>query len=310
MSGGLSRSHRVARGLAFAVVSGAFAAGAFACGGGAFTAAPDDAGAAGPGASMTESGAGDARPPADAAGAADASAGFCATQGTAHTFCEDFLHGVPDKLVGLSANATLTADTTDFVSAPQSMESITPALPAKGDGATALATHAFPAAIGTSFTLATYFKIAGACFPSNANADPVSIAALQFPDDDYEIAIGVTASGVELIEVTTDADGGVANTQSQTFGAAGLLDSWQLWTLTLGGGIPKSVGLTVGSTSVIPERAGSTSTVLKLAPAGLLQHPTVFLGALIANVQGLSPGCKVHVDDLLFDVRAAATPAN
>ena len=142
---------------------------------------------------------------------------------------------------------------------------------------------------------------------SRATATPIRcrFAALLFPDDNYELALGVTPSGVDLIEVTTDADGGVAKTQEQSLGAAGLLDSWQLWTLNVGGGIPKSLTLTVGSTTVISSRAG-----LNLAPASLLQHPTLFLGAQVKNDQGLSTGCKVHVDDVLFDVRAVATPAN
>jgi hypothetical protein len=34
------------------------------------------------------------------------------------------------------------------------------------------------------------------------------------------------------------------------------------------------------------------------------------LGANVKNDQGLSAGCRVNVDDVLFDVKAVATPAN
>jgi hypothetical protein len=274
------------------------------CGGDAFTtsdrdgevtAAPDDAMA------PPETGA----PPADAAPAVDAGAGWCATQAATHTLCEDFFRGVPDKLVGLTVGAMLIPDTTDFESPPQSMAAVTPSLAKKGDTATALATHDFSGDTGTQFTLASYFKIAGSCFPGNG-FDPVSIAIVDFPAESYAVVIDVTPSGVELVEATVGPDGGLnSNPQVTTFDSAGLLDNWKLWTLTIGGGIPKTVSLTVGAVTVIPSRA------LKNAPTvALLQHPTLLLGAIIKNDQGLSPGCKVNVDDVLFDVKALTTTAN
>jgi hypothetical protein len=273
-----------------------------ACGGAAFTTGGVSGVDAGP---ATQ----DAQPVAastDAATGSDAGAGWCATQSATHTFCEDFLHGVPDKLVGLSANAMLVPDVIDFESAPQSMAAITPALPKKGDAAAALATHDFSGATGTQFVLASYFKVASSCFPGNGGFDPVSIAILEFPEQGYGLAIDATPSGVALVEVTLGPDGGVTDTpQVTTFDSPALLDTWKLWTLTINGGIGKSITLTVGGAQVIPSRP------LKNAPPiALLQHPALLLGASVKNDQGLSPGCRVNVDDILFDAKSAATTAN
>jgi hypothetical protein len=275
------------------------------CGGDAFSTAGAESGSStGPDASAASGDAqSDAASSPDAA-APDAGAGWCATQATTHTFCEDFLRGVPDKLVGLTSNAMLLPDMADYESAPQSMAAVTLSLPLKGDSATALATHAFSGATGTQFTLAAYFKVASSCFPANGGFDPVTVAALGFFDQGYEVAIAATPSGVELIEIMTGPDGGVTATpQFTTFDATGLLDSWKPWTVTINGGLVKSITLTVGGTPVIPSRTLKSATLT-------LQHPTLFLGATVRNDQGISPGCRVNVDDILFDAKAAATPAN
>ncbi len=244
-------------------------------------------------------------PRADAAPPVDAGAGWCATQATTHTFCEDFFRGVPDKLVGITAGAMLIPDTTDFVSPPQSMAAVTPSLPKKGDTATALATHDFSGDTGLQFTLASYFKITSSCFPGNGGFDPVSIAIVDFPGESYAVTLEATPSGVTLVEATVGADGGFSNPQLTTFDSTGLLDGWKLWTLTISSGIPKTVSLTVGTVTVISARA------LKNAPPVVsLQHPTLFLGATVKNDQGLSPGCRVNVDDVLFDVKPLTATAN
>jgi hypothetical protein len=270
------------------------------CGGDAFTSSEPD-GAAGVVADAHGSDAVviDAAPP-------DAGAGWCATQATTHTFCEDFLRGVPDKLVGITVGAMLVPDTTDFESAPQSMAAVTPKLARKGDSATALATQSFSGSAGTQFTLTSYFKVASSCFPANGGFDPVSIAILQFPEENYALALDATPSGVELVEVTMGADGGILDSPRLTmFNTANLLDSWKLWTLTVSGSIPKTITLTVGGATVIPAR-----TALNAKSALLLQHPTLLLGAAVKNDQGLSDGCRVNVDDILFDVKMLTTTAN
>jgi hypothetical protein len=296
-------------GSVFAVAAIAAAAVATGCGGDAFTTAePEPDGATPPvEAAIPDAGGPDdvrADAEVDEAAAVDAGAGWCATQ-PSHTFCEDFLHGVPDKLTPAPLlNAVIVAES-DAVSPPQSMAAITQKLPAKGESATALATEAFPLATGTDFTLASYFKIASSCFPASGQVDAVSIVALLFTEDNYEVAIDIAPSAVALVEIAT-ADGGVTGSPMvQTFATGNLFDTWQLWTLTVSGGIPKTVSLTVGSTTVIPAK-----TALKGAQTILLQHPTIALGASVKNDQALSPGCKVNVDDIVFDVKAVATPGN
>jgi hypothetical protein len=285
MSGARSGCLKAIAGLGLAAASGA-------CGGDAFTTAEPDAAIAPI----------DAKEPVgEAAAPPDAGAGWCATQAPTHTFCEDFLHGVPGKLVEITSGGMLVPDKTDFESPPQSMAAITPSLSKKGDSATALGTRDFPTAPGTQFTLAAYFKVASSCFPANGAFDPVSTVVLQFAAQEYGIAIDVTPSGVELVEVTVGADGGqIAGSPkvSRPYTAANLFDSWQLWTLTIDGGLAKTLSLSIGNASVIPR------TTLTVA-AALLQHPTLYLGATVKNDQALSPGCRVKVDDILFDVKTA-----
>jgi hypothetical protein len=301
MSGGRLGSILAIAGLAIVAALGG-------CVGDAFTAARPDGGPVGTNAGVPEGAPADVAVDAPVVGAPpDAGAGWCATQSAEHSFCEDFLHGVPDKLIGITVGAMLVPDTADTVSAPQSMEAITPKLLAKGDSATALATRDFSAATGTQFTLSSYFKIASSCFPSSGQVDPVSIAILDFPEASYGVALEVAPNAVALVEIQTGADGGITGSpQITTLDTPDLFDNWQLWTLTIDGGLAKSVTLTVGGTTVTPAR-----TMLKKAETALvLQHPTLFLGAAVKNDQGLSPGCAVHVDDILFDVKAAATVAN
>ncbi len=305
MSGGRSGSLLAIAGISVAVVTGA-------CGGDRFTSGEPEGGIVGDDArAAPDSAPADAaREPTVDAAPPDAGAGWCATQATTHTFCEDFLHGVPDKLVGIDANAMLVPDTSDFESAPQSMEAVTPKLGAKGDSATALGTRDFSSVAGTQFTLASYFKIASSCFPANGQTgqiDPVTIAVLEFPEASYGIAIEVAPGVVELVEVETGPDGGITSSpQQKTFNTANLFDAWQPWTITINGSlVTKTISLTVGTVTVIPAQ-----TALKGATLNFLQHPTLLLGASVKNDQGMSPGCKVNVDDILFDVRTAATPAN
>jgi hypothetical protein len=272
-----------------------------ACGGSAFTTAGADASASPTVDAKVAEGA-----PSDAATAPpDAGAGWCATQAPTHTFCEDFLHGVPGKFIGITAgNGMLMPDPKDYESLPQSMAAITPSLAKKDDSATALGTRDFTTVAGTQFALAAYFKIAKSCFPANGAVDPVSPIVLQFAEQDYGIAIDVIPSGVELVEVTVGADGGqVAGSPkvSRLYAAANLFDSWQLWTLTIDGAlVGKSATLSIGNAIVISRMPLSPPIS---ASTALLQHPTLFLGATVKNDQALSPGCKVNVDDVLFDVK-------
>ena len=103
MSGGRKAAFGTVAGMT--IGWGWVALAASACGGDAFTTARDgsidgstpvfDAGP--PDGQATDGQATDGR--AIDGGPVDAGAGWCASQGTGHVFCEDFLHGVPDQLV-------------------------------------------------------------------------------------------------------------------------------------------------------------------------------------------------------------------
>ena len=63
-------------------------------------------------------------------------------------------------------------------------------------------------------------------------------------------------------------------------------------------GAEKTLNLTVGATTVFNKQP------LQKAPTFALQHPTLVVGAVVKNINDpSSPECKVHVDDILFDVR-------
>ena len=116
----------------------------------------------------------------------------------------------------------------------------------------------------------------------------------------YEIVIAVLQSSVELVEITTDADGGNMNVQPQVISTTGLLDTWQSWTLQVNG-IGRSATLTIGS-AVVFTRA------LKDAPTlAILTHPQVYFGAATKNDgSDPEPACKVGVDDILVDIRSVS----
>jgi hypothetical protein len=284
-------------GLLKAIAGLGLATAGAACGGSAFTTAGADASPS----AAVDAKVPDGAPHDAAAAPPDAGAGWCATQAPTHTFCEDFLHGVPGKFIGITAgNGMLLADPNDYESPPQSMAAITPSLAKKADSATAFGTRDFTTVAGTQFTLATYFKVPKSCFPANGLPDPVSIIVLQFTEQNFGIIIDVIPNGVQLVEVTVGADGGQIAGSPKVLGpyvSSNLFDDWQLWTLTIDGGlVAKAASLSIGNATVIPRTPLSIS-------AAVLQHPTLFLGATVKNDQALSPGCKVNVDDILFDAK-------
>jgi hypothetical protein len=208
---------------------------------------------------------------------------------------------VPDQLVEFAVGGSIAADTTDYSTPPQSMATSSPPLP-RGASATAFASHDLSKANGTQFTIATFFKVASSCFPANGQANAESILALNFPESNYELVLAVLPSSVELIEVTSDPDGGSMKVQPQTVQATGLLDTWSSWTLDVTGGVPKTATLTVGKAILFDK------VPLRNAPTfGLLQHPQAYFGVAAKNDGSAAlPACKVGVDDILIDVRAAA----
>jgi hypothetical protein len=280
---------------------GAFLYGAIACaagcGGDAFTTAT--------GSETSDASTGD-RGALDA-GPVDAGPGWCASHGTGHTFCEDFLAGVPDQLVAVALNGTLVADTTDYESPPQSMTASVPAL-LKGTSGTAFGSHDLSKATGTQFEVSAYYKVASTCFPEAGQENAVSLLALDFPDTSYELVVALLPTSVELIEVTSDPDGGNTKVQPMSIQATNLVDSWQDFTLSVDGGgalAGKTATLTVGNATFFDKVA------LKNAPTvAFLQHPLVYFGLASKNDgSDTAPACRVGVDDILVDVHAVTTSA-
>src|SRR6185312_964117 len=258
--------------------------------GDAFTAAPDGGGPGGD-AGTTPDAEPDATPPSDAgpddAVAADAGAGFCASQAASHTFCEDFSNGVPGrKLAGVvNGGGMIAADKTDFQSAPASMLATTPGLPNKGDSANAIATVDFPTIAGNEFTLSMGVEPDASCMAGN-NGDFVSFAALYFPGASYEIGIGVTDKGIEVIEASLDDGGAITGIQVHDPQVPLQPSGWANWTITTSGTISRTFTMTVGGQAVF------TNERLKSVPATApIQHPTLVVGAATRNTNGRSSGC-------------------
>lgn len=296
MSGGHTGAFRAIAGASVGCVVAAsmITAGNYGCGGDAFTTGSSVATAE---AGASETGASEASAPP-----VDAGPGWCAVHGAGHTFCEDFLHGVPDQLVEIALNGSIAPDSVDFESAPQSMAASAPSL-AKGAAATAFASHDLSKTPGSQFTVSSFFKVAPSCFPSAATPSPISILALNFaPEWSYEFVVSVLPTSISLVEVTSDADGGNVKAQQQSVQATGLLGAWQDWTLVIdGSALAKSATLTVGNAVLF------NKVSLKSAPLAALQHPSVYLGLAAKNdATDPSPVCKVGVDDILIDVHPSA----
>jgi hypothetical protein len=241
---------------------------------------------------------------AGGAGGDDASVGFCASVADAgHALCEDF-SDLPFpgkfKLVGTN-NGTVVLDQAVTRSAPGSALATLSGQDAGGVG-TALITHQFVVAdgVGTHFTLSDWvrFDSSSDCFPSATQG--VAIAAIVFPNSTSHYAIDIVQllDNVEIVESATPADGGAA-VLTPHFVAVGALTENQFlpWTVDVTLGlVQKTAVITVNDTQ------GPTQS-LTGAPAAAQDYstPTLLLGA---SITGQTTGCKINVDDILFDIRA------
>jgi hypothetical protein len=233
---------------------------------------------------------------------------WCASLNAVHTFCEDFSRGFPGMLTTIPmGGGAITADTTDYSYAPPSLLATTPKnLTGTNATASAVATKSFMSNFGSHFSLSLDLEIDGACVLNNHN--PVSILAIEFPDN-YGIAIQVLPNEIDADEIAL-----VGPAQVHQFKTPSLPSGWQRWALDINGvgtgingvgtGANKTLSLTVGSTTM-----GSTTIFnkqsLQNAPPIALQHPTLVVGAVVKNIiDPSSPACRVHVDDILFDVLA------
>jgi hypothetical protein len=290
MNRGRAGSSRTVTGLG-SVCIGCVGLVAVACGD-SFTTAPADGGSAP-----------DAITTSDATGpAADASKDFCASQSATHTFCEDFSDGVPGMFATTVATngGAIGPDTTDFSFASPSLLATTRSFTGTNATASAVVTNSF-ANPGSHFSLSLDLKIDGECVPKG-DPNPVSILAIEFQEITYNygIAIQVLPGEIDADEITLV---GAAQPQVNKFQTI-LPTGWQRWTLDINGvgmlggnGVEKTLNLAVGSTSIFKQN-------LQKAPAIALQHPTLVVGAVVKNINDpSSPACKVHVDNILFDVR-------
>jgi hypothetical protein len=279
------------------------------CVGSAFTAAPEggrDASALDAGSivdSPADMGAG-----ADARG--DAAPPFCAAN-SGHAFCEDFDEdGVPGKFIVMTMSGAavgngpkVVADTTMFVSPPESALAETPALAKAGDLADALLVATVKsrqsAASPSQVTLQTEFSLGNGCL----NADGVAFVLLSFASNDvaapgsYSVGVTATATTSSLVEFTSGTDGGLTVGASHPFGSLPVEPTWFLLTLTLDLSA-QTATVSVGSSLAL------NAAKLVDAPAASMLDSTALLdvGAQIKDVGAVSAGCRVHIDNVLLDL--------
>jgi hypothetical protein len=223
-------------------------------------------------------------------GGAEASGDWCDTQPALHLFCEDFDQGVPGKLTSKTYGGGLVAaDVSNVVSGTESMWASTPPLhPA-----------AFASALGTaSFMkpsshprLQAELQVASDCV---ATQDGVTLATLTF--EAYSVMLVATAGGTRLVEQVSAADGGVAGSAAYPLTSPIPSDVWSVVVLDIDLSARRAT-VTLSGTAVL------TSQALSLAPELAPPMATVLsVGAEIQNDLDQSPGCRVRVDNVLFDL--------
>jgi hypothetical protein len=219
----------------------------------------------------------------------DASLDWCALQSPSHLLCEDFDQGVPGQLASKTyGGAVMAADVSEFVSAPESMWISIPALAGPHTAAGALASAPFPMT-GPHVQLRAEFQIAAECA---ANNDGVTVAAMTFGNYSVDLVAALGAS--YLVELAQGPDGGLASSASHRLASPIPTDSWTPIVL--------EVDLSTHDASVTLPGAPAIDQPLSLAASpGPAPAATLGLGAEIQNQAGMSAGCRVRVDNVLFD---------
>jgi hypothetical protein len=234
---------------------------------------------------------------------ADAGLPFCANAG-AHSFCEDFDTdaGVPGKFTPLTSSSVavgngskIVTDPSTFVSSPNSALAQTPALlRPSGDQATALLGATIAAASTTSpatrLKWSAELQIASGCV---ANTDGALVALVT--TGAYGLALSVLPAQTELVELNFTNDGGVANSTVHGFPAVLTEPHWLAVGIELDLRV-KTATVTVDGTAVLD------TAMLTLSPPSSATSASLLLGAQVSDVKAISPGCRVHVDNVLFDV--------
>ena len=293
--------------LAWCVATTASLAGAVAaiaaCGGDAFMVGSGmDSGGGGPSPGP------DARADAsgDAGAEGDAGAPFCASNAT-HLFCEDFdVDGVPGKFAAVPSNATtattgprISADMITFLSPPESAQVLTTALNKPGDQTAALLTATAVSTAGSRLRLQAAFSIGPGCVApssdgSTTGADGVTLLAVG--TGNYALAVQAQPSAAQLVEIVGTGDGGIANGAAHEFSALSLEPKWVTLTVDL--------NLATHTVTVLVGNAAALQSLPLTYPPSFTTASTASfeLGAQVKDVNGISPGCRVHVDNVLFDI--------
>lgn len=215
---------------------------------------------------------------------------WCDAQGASHLFCEDFDHGVPGRLTSKTyGGATVAADVSDYASPPESMWTSTPALAGP---------HATAGAFGTlSFVTTTPhlqvqadLQIAPDCV---GNGDGVTLVVLTV--DAYSVSLRTALGASALVELAYGPDGGLASSASHRLTAQIPNNAWStvVFEVDLSA---REANVTVAGTPTLKDEPLS----LEPSTAGPISA-TVGLGAEVTNQTGQSTGCRVRVDNLLFD---------
>ena len=242
----------------------------------------------------------------DAGGNADAGGPFCASSGM-HLFCEDFdQNGVPGKFVtippdsgGANSPPRVIADMTTFLSAPESALAQTPALLKAGDQSAAVLATTVVGASGTRLRLQASFTIGANCVAptadgSTSGADGVTLILMG--TGSYALAVVAQPSAAQLVELVGGADGGLANGIAHEFSALALEPRWVTLTVDL--------NLSMHTVTVFVGNAAALQNLpLTFPPAFTSASSAAFeLGPQVRDVNGISPGCRVRVDNVLFDI--------
>ncbi len=215
---------------------------------------------------------------------------WCDAQGAAHTFCEDFDHGVPGGLTSKTyGGATVAADVSDFASPPESMWTSTPTL---------LGPHATAGAFGTSsfVTAAPHLRvqadlqIASSCAE---NVDGVTLVMLTL--DAYSVSIRTALGTSSLVELSYAPDGGLASSASHRLTAQIPNNAWTTVVLEVDRSAREADVTVAGAPTLMHQPLSLAPSIA--APASA----TVGLGAEVTNQTAQSTGCRVRVDDVLVD---------
>jgi hypothetical protein len=214
---------------------------------------------------------------------------WCSSGGTSHLLCEDFDQGVPGRLTSKTyGGGTVAADVSDYVSATESMWASTPPLVGPHGAGGAIAMASFDAD-GPHFQLQAEVQVAPDCA---ANGDGATLASVTF--DTYSVTLLAALGGSYLVEQTYAPDGGLAGSTQHRLATPIPNNDWSPIVLELDFST-REASVTVSGEATLSHQP------LSLVPSPIPTAPTIALGVQIENRVGQSEGCRVRVDNILFD---------